>query len=65
VMPLVFVAPRGLITVLLFLAIPAEQLLPDINKSLVIQIILLSSLVMMAGMMLAKKEPEAVAVPEI
>lgn len=57
VMPLVFIAPRGLITVLLFLAIPAEQMIPIVNKSLIVQIILLSSLVMMAGVMLAKKDP--------
>lgn len=57
VVPLLFIAPRGLITVLLFLAVPADQLVPLVSKSLIIQIILLSSLVMMAGSMLTKKEP--------
>lgn len=56
VLPLVFIAPRGLITILLFLAIPAEQMIPAMNRSLIIQIILFSSLVMMLGMMLSKKE---------
>lgn len=53
--PLVFVAPRGLITILLFLSIPATQMIPLINKSLIIQIIILTALVMMAGLMLNKK----------
>ncbi|WP_028524394.1 cation:proton antiporter [Runella limosa] len=54
--PLVFVAPRGLITILLFLSIPATQIIPLINKSLIIQIIILTALIMMAGLMLHKKE---------
>ena len=54
--PLVFVAPRGLITILLFLSIPATQMIPLINKSLIIQIIILTALIMMAGLMLNKKE---------
>ena len=54
--PLVFVAPRGLITILLFLSIPATQMIPLINKSLIIQIIILTALIMMAGLMLHKKE---------
>lgn len=53
--PLVFVAPRGLITILLFLSIPATQMIPLINKSLIIQIIILTALVMMAGLMFSKK----------
>jgi Kef-type K+ transport system membrane component KefB len=54
--PLVFVAPRGLITILLFLSIPASQTIPSINKSLIIQIIVLTALVMMLGLMINKKE---------
>ncbi|AYQ33901.1 cation:proton antiporter [Runella sp. SP2] len=53
--PLVFVAPRGLITILLFLSIPATQMIPLINKSLIIQIIILTALIMMAGLMFNKK----------
>lgn len=52
--PLVFIAPRGLITILLFLSVPFSQSIPVANKSLVIQVIILSALVMMAGMMLNK-----------
>lgn len=53
--PLLFVAPRGLITILLFLAILPEQAIPMVNKSLIIQTIILSVLVMMFGLMTAKK----------
>lgn len=53
--PLLFVAPRGLITILLFLAILPEQSISLVNKSLIIQAIILSVLVMMLGLMTAKK----------
>lgn len=51
VVPLLFVAPRGLITILLFLAIEPSMALPLVNKALVIQIIVLTVLVMMFGLM--------------
>jgi cell volume regulation protein A len=51
VVPLLFVAPRGLITILLFLAIEPAQALPLMNRALVIQIIVLTVLVMMFGLM--------------
>ncbi len=54
--PLLFVAPRGLITILLFLSIPASQTMPLVNKSLIIQIIILSALVMMVGLIIEKKK---------
>ncbi|MEZ4902286.1 MAG: hypothetical protein R2822_11280 [Spirosomataceae bacterium] len=47
-----------MITILLFLSIPSEQTIPLVNKSLIIQIILLTALVMMVGMLLMKKEDE-------
>ncbi len=58
VFPLMFIAPRGLITILLFLAIPQEQTIAIVNRSLIIQIILFSSLVMMLGIMFTKKEKQ-------
>lgn len=56
--PLLFVAPRGLITVLLFLYISPENMIGLVNKSLIIQVIVLSVLVMMFGVMLGKSEKE-------
>jgi cell volume regulation protein A len=52
--PLLFIAPRGLITILLFLAIEPEHLIPLVNKSLIIQVIILTALVMMFGLMTNK-----------
>lgn len=54
--PLLFVAPRGLITILLFLSIAPEQSLFFVNKSLVIQVIAISALMMMFGLMTATRE---------
>jgi Kef-type K+ transport system membrane component KefB len=56
IMPLVFVAPRGLITILLFLSIVPAHAISLVNRSLIIQIILLSSLVMMFGLMATKNK---------
>lgn len=54
---LLFIAPRGLITILLFLGIPATQSISLVSKSLVIQVVVLTALVMMIGTMISKKEP--------
>lgn len=53
--PMVFIAPRGLITILLFLSIPISQQIEHIDKSLIIQVIILSALIMMVGLMRYKK----------
>jgi len=53
--PLFFVAPRGLITIVLFFMIlPAQNILP-VNKSLIVQVILLTTIIMMFGLMATKK----------
>jgi cell volume regulation protein A len=59
VFPLLFVAPRGLITILLFLSIDDSDRIASVNNSLITQIILISAFVMMLGMMFfsGKKEP--------
>jgi Kef-type K+ transport system membrane component KefB len=61
--PLLFVAPRGLITILLFLSIPVGLGMPLVNKSLIIQIIIITVLIMMIGMLFYKgpKKKENVA----
>ncbi|QYJ67851.1 sodium:proton antiporter [Flavobacterium litorale] len=58
--PLVFIAPRGLITILLFLSLSLEDRLPFINRSLIIQVIILTSLIMMMGTLSTKKEKELI-----
>lgn len=56
IFPLLFIAPRGLITILLFFAIPASQTIPMVNKSLIIQVIILTVLFMMIGVMLTGRK---------
>lgn len=58
--PILYIAPRGLITILLFLSIPASQQFYMANKSLILQVIILSAFVMMFGLMNYKKVPEKV-----
>ena len=48
--PLLYIAPRGLITILLFLSIDPAQQIALINKPLIIQVIILTALVMMFGL---------------
>ena len=55
-MPLVFIAPRGLISILLFLSIAPENRVPLVNDSLLIQVVVLSALMMMLGMMFSKRD---------
>lgn len=55
VFPLLYMAPRGLITILLFFAIPTVQSIPYINKSLIIQVIIITAIIMMLGMMFTSK----------
>lgn len=51
-LPLLFVAPRGLITILLFISIPASELPTPFNESVIIQVVLLTVLIMMGGTIL-------------
>lgn len=56
--PLVFVAPRGLITILLFLSIEPTHTISLVNKSLIIQVIILTALLMMFGLMTNKPKTD-------
>lgn len=64
VTPLVFVAPRGLINILLFLSIPASLNIPEINSSVLIQVIIFTALVMMIGSLFSGKSVEKTIVAE-
>lgn len=59
--PLLFVAPRGLITILLFLSIEPTDVIPLVNKSLIIQVIILTALLMMIGLMPGKSKGDGAA----
>jgi cell volume regulation protein A len=58
--PLLFVAPRGLITILLFLSIAPEHRILLIDKSVIIQVILLTAFIMMLGLMITAKKRESI-----
>jgi Kef-type K+ transport system membrane component KefB len=55
-LPLLFVAPRGLITILLFISIEPTHTISLVNNSLIIQVIILSALMMMFGLMATKQQ---------
>ncbi|MEO8855171.1 MAG: cation:proton antiporter [Ginsengibacter sp.] len=64
IFPLLFVAPRGLITILLFFSIPATLVFPLVNKSLVIQVIVLTALFMMIGLIISGKKSKKQEIEE-
>lgn len=49
--PILSIAPRGLITILLFMSIPEKDVIPFMNSALVIQVVIITALVMMFGML--------------
>ncbi|MBC2838752.1 cation:proton antiporter [Robiginitalea sp. SC105] len=55
--PQLFIAPRGLITVLLFYAIPPEAVVPGFDPGILLFIIIGTSLVMTWAMIRDKKKP--------
>ncbi|MFT5254203.1 MAG: cell volume regulation protein A [Flavobacteriales bacterium] len=57
--PLLFIAPRGLITILLFLSITPDHTIDIVNKSLIVQVILLTAIIMMVGLMVTAKKRES------
>ena len=62
--PLLFVAPRGLITILLFLSIEPSHTLSIVNNSLIIQVIILTALLMMVGLMTNKTRKKVSGIEE-
>lgn len=55
ILPQLFVAPRGLITVLLFYAIPQEALIPTFNSGILLFVIIGTSLIMTGAMIYDKR----------
>jgi hypothetical protein len=53
--PLLFIVPRGLITILLFMSITTANKIPFITENLTLQIIVISSAVMILGTATVKK----------
>lgn len=57
--PLLYLSPRGLITILLFLSIEPADFVPGVDRSLIIQVIMISALFMMTGLLQAKNDSGA------
>lgn len=55
-MPMLFIVPRGLINILLFLSIIPSQQIPIVNKSLILQIILITAFIMMISLIVSKQK---------
>lgn len=56
--PLLFISPRGLITVLLFISILPEQKIEFVNRSLIIQVIVITAFIMMFGLVATDRQKE-------
>ena len=64
--PLMFIAPRGLVSILLFLSLPQNQIISIANRSLLVQVVLLTALMLMIGnLMIPAKPKEKVIAPGI
>jgi len=55
--PLALIAPRGLITILLFYSIPADQQMTQLSEGVLFIVIVLTSLLMTIGLLMNKKQP--------
>jgi hypothetical protein len=54
--PLTLIAPRGLITILLFYSIPAQQRILQLSEGVLFVVIVLTSLMMTIGLLMSKKQ---------
>jgi len=54
--PELFLMPRGLVTILLFYSIPVEKQLTNFKVGIIFYVVVLTSLLMMVGLMFFKKE---------
>ncbi|OGX89434.1 hypothetical protein BEN47_07300 [Hymenobacter lapidarius] len=60
--PELFIAPKGLISVLLFYSIPQNMLIGEVSENILFVVILLTGLLMMIGLMLAHRTPDMLEV---
>ncbi|MEW6087594.1 MAG: sodium:proton antiporter [bacterium] len=56
IIPELFIAPRGLISILLYFSIPDNFKIPVVNQGLLVLIVLITSLIMAGGIIRAKKD---------
>ncbi|TSA33009.1 MAG: hypothetical protein D4R64_14970 [Porphyromonadaceae bacterium] len=48
-LPMTFISPRGLITILLYLSIPEEFRIPEVNAGVLFLVVLITSFMMLLG----------------
>lgn len=60
--PELFIAPKGLISVLLFYSIPSNLLIGEVSENILFVVILLTGLLMMIGLQLAHRSPDMLEV---
>jgi NhaP-type Na+/H+ or K+/H+ antiporter len=56
--PELFIAPKGLITVLLFYSIPQQHLIGEVSENILFVVILLTGVLMMVGLLMSRQQPE-------
>jgi hypothetical protein len=54
ILPEIFIAPRGLITILLFFSIPAGNEIADLGQGLLFYVIIVTNILMMFGLLIWK-----------
>ncbi len=54
--PYLFIAPRGLITLLLFMSVPLTLVIPQISKGFITQVVVMSILIMMISTVFSPKK---------
>ena len=64
ILPELYIAPRGLITILLFFAIPEAYQVKEFNSGILLYTILATSVIMSFSLMSYKKQEEIVLGPE-
>ncbi|MBN2729674.1 MAG: cation:proton antiporter [Bacteroidales bacterium] len=65
IFPEIFIAPRGLITILLFFSIPAGKMISGLGQGLLFYVIILSNILMMIGLMVSKKQDNGLSISSI
>ncbi len=59
--PYLFIAPRGLITLLLFMSVPLTLVIPQISKGFITQVVVMSILIMMISTVFSPKKNKSLS----
>jgi NhaP-type Na+/H+ or K+/H+ antiporter len=63
--PELFIAPRGLITILLFYSIPQKFIIPNFSEGILLVVVVLTGLLMMFGLLITDKKVELEEVEDL